>query len=422
MKQPYPLFIALRYLRARRREGFISFISLVSMVGIALAVAVLIVVTSVMDGFEHELQRRILGVASHASLYGGGGRLEEWAQLREQALARDDVVAAAPFVEGQGVAFSLRPQPGRRASTSAVEVRGIVPSLEATVSEIGSMMREGTLEVLEGRRRIVIGTGLAETLGVGVGDSIAIAIAEQPRRTLARIVPRMMDFTVAAIFDAGMYEYDQGLVFVALDEAATLFGTGGHPSGLRITVRDVYAAPAIAFELTESLERPLFGTDWTREHVNFFASIRISKAIMFVILSMVIAVAAFNIVSTLVMVVREKRGDIAILRTFGASPGSVLTVFATQGTLIGAVGTALGIVLGIVVALQLGDLVALIEGTFGIDLLSADVYWLDQLPTRLDPGEIARIGLLAFALAATATVYPAIAAARQLPAEALRHE
>ncbi len=424
MKQPFELSIALRYLRARRRESFISFISLVSMLGIGLAVAVLIVVTSVMDGFEYELQRRILGVASHASIYGLDGTLEEWGELRARGLERGDVLGAAPFVEGQGMAIAWQGEADTAVAASAgLLVRGVDPALEPTVSELGALMREGSLAELEaGSYRIVIGAGAADELDVGVGGRLVLALAQNPLITPVGIQPRMRRFTVAGIFDAGMYEYDQGLALVHIEDAARLFRTSGEPSGLRLAVADVYAAPAIVIELAQTAGERTYVVDWTQEHVSFFASIRLSKSIMFVILSMVIAVAAFNIVSTLVMVVRDKRGDIAILRSFGASPASIVKVFASQGMLIGLVGTLFGLLLGLLVTTQLQNAVALIERVLDVDLLSAEVYWLGELPSRLQLAEVGRICGLALLLAIAATVYPALAAARQQPAEALRYE
>ena len=440
MKQPYELAIAARYLRAPRGESFISFISLVSMIGIGVAVAVLIVVTSVMDGFEYELQRRILGVASHASIYAADGTLEEWSELRDRGLERGYVLGAAPFVEEQAMAMTwddigdetgegggepaaASADAGTAIATAGLLIRGIDPALEPTVSEIGSLLRSGSLSALEpGAYRIVIGVGAAETLGVDVGDRLVLALAKSPMVTAVGIRPRTRAFTVAGIFDAGMYEYDQGLALVHIEDAARLFRTGGQPGGLRLTVADVYAAPFVSVDLARTAGEDTYVTNWTREHVSFFASIRLSKSIMFVILSMVIAVAAFNIVSTLVMVVRDKRGDIAILRSFGAPPSSIMKVFASQGTMIGLVGTLLGLVLGLLVTTQLQNAVELIEAVLDVDLLSAEVYWLGELPSRLRVVEIGRICGLALLLAIAATIYPALAAARQPPAEALRYE
>jgi lipoprotein-releasing system permease protein len=415
LKQPYELSIALRYLRARRRKSFISFISLVSMVGIGLAVAVLIVVLSVMNGFEYTLQQKILGFAAHATINGYDGPLEDWQALRRRALARSDVAAAAPFVEGEALAAADD-------LTAPVTVRGVVPALEGTVSTIEDTLTSGRLSSLSpGSFRVLIGAELAKELGIGVGDRVVLALAEATV-TPAGIAPRVRAFTVAGVFNAGMYEYDRGLVFVNMEDAERLFSTHGRATGLRLAVRDVYSANRIAVALARGLHERSYVMDWTREHANFFTSIRLTRSIMFVILSMVIAVAAFNIVSTLVMVVRDKRGDIAILRSFGAAPRSILTVFASQGTLIGLVGTLLGVGLGLLVTAELGSIVKLIEAWFHVDLLAAQVYFLSELPSQIRGGEVTRICLLALALAVLATVYPAFSAARQPPAEALRYE
>ena len=407
--------MAFRYLRARSRNGFISFISLVSMVGIGLAVAVLIVVLSVMNGFEYELQQRILGMVSDAAITGLDGPLDDWQAVRERALAREDVVAAAPFVEGQGVIVAGE-------TTAGVGVRGIEPLLEPAVSVIADVLREGSIEALEaGSFNMLIGSMLAEDLGIGVGDSIVLVLA-QGRVTPAGIFPRMRSFTVAGVFEAGMYEYDRGLTFVNMHDGARLFATRGQASGVRLAVTDIYAAGRTATELALDLGGGFYVTDWTRQHVNFFRSIQLTKTIMFVILSLVVGVAAFNIVSTLVMVVRDKRGDIAILRSYGASPFGILAIFANQGTLIGLLGTLFGVGLGLLVVSQLQGAVAAFEAWFNLDLLSGEVYFISDLPARAQAGEVTRIALLALLLAVAATFYPALSAARQAPAEALRHE
>lgn len=415
MRQPYQLSIALRYLRAHSRAGFVSFISLVSMVGIGLGVAVLIVVLSVMNGFEHELQQRILGMVSDATLTGLDQPLEDWRAVRERALERPDVVAAAPFVEGQGMVVHGQ-------AIAGVAVRGVDPALEVQVSRIGENLTAGRVSDLEpGAYNIVLGVNLAETIGARLGDRVVLVLA-QGNVTPAGVVPRMRSFTVSGIFDAGMYEHDRGLVFVNLDDAARLYRTGGRATGLRLSVTDIYRAGSVVADLAVDLGGGFYVSDWTRQHVNFFRSIALTKTIMFIILSLVIGVAAFNIVSTLIMVVREKRGDIAILRSFGASPRSIMAVFASQGTLIGVVGTLFGLALGVLVTSQLEAIVALLEAWLGVDLFTGEVYEVSDLPTQMRFAEIGRICLVASALAVAATFYPAMSAARQPPAEALRHE
>ena len=415
MKQPYELYMALRYLRAHGRNGFISFISLVSMVGIGLAVAVLIVVLSVMNGFENELQQRILSIVSHATISGIDEPLEDWSAVRETALARDDVIAAAPYVEGQGLTIVGE-------ALAGVRVRGVDTSLEQEVSAIGELMQEGRLETLEaGSFRTAIGRSLAEELGVSLGDSLVLMLAEG-RVTPAGMLPRMRRLEVTGIFEAGMFEYDRGLIYMNMEDAGLLFSTGGKATGLRLTVTDIFLAGQVSEQLARALGGGFYIGDWSRQHSNFFRSIQLTKSIMFVILSMVIAVAVFNIVSTLVMVVRDKRGDIAILQSFGASARSVMAVFASQGTFIGVIGTAFGLALGVLVASQLGGIVAFAENSLGIDLLAEEVYFISDLPTEIRIPEIARIGALAILLAILATLYPAISASRQPPAEALRYE
>ena len=415
MHQPYQLAIALRYLRARSRDSFISFISLVSMVGIGLAVAVLMVVLSVMNGFEYELRQGILGMVSHATLTGYEGPLEDWQAVREKALAQPGVVAAAPLVEGQGMAVVGEQFAG-------IQVRGIVPDLETGVSEVGNLLIAGDLASLApGSYNIAIGSALAELLGLEVGDELVLLLA-QARVTPAGILPRVRSFTVTGIFEAGMYDYDRGLAFVHMDDAARLFQTAGRATSLDLKVTDIYSARQTVTTLALDLGGGFYVSDWSAQHANVFRSIAITKSIMFILLSMVVAVAAFNIVSTLVMVVREKRGDIAILRSFGATPRGIMSIFASQGTAIGVIGTLFGLVLGMLIMRYLNAAVGLIESIFDVELVSAEVYFIADLPTQARFDEIGQISLLALILAVAATIYPALKAAHQQPAEDLRYE
>ena len=415
MRQPYEIFMALRYLRVRGRNGFISFISLVSMVGIGLAVALLIVVLSVMNGFEYELRQRILNIMSHATISGVDQPLEDWRAMRDAVLASPEVTGAAPYVQGQGLLLAGE-------TLAGVQVRGIDPALESDVSVISALLDQGRLESLEpGAYRVLIGAALAAEMDVGVGDSLVLVLAEGTI-TPAGLAPRMRRLQVAGTFDAGMFEYDRGLIYVHLEDAARLFRTGGAATGLRLAVADIFQAGRVSAELARALGGGFYVSDWSRRHVNFFRSIQMTKSIMFVIFSLVVAVAVFNILSTLVMVVRDKRSDIAILQSFGASSRSIAAVFAAQGTLIGVIGTALGVVLGVAIASQLGNAAAFVEAALGIDLLSEEIYFIGDLPTDIRPREVIRIASLGLALAILATLYPAVSASRQPPMEALRHE
>ena len=419
MRQPYPFWIALRYLRTRGRRSFISFISLVSMVGIAVAVAVLITTMSVINGFEAELERRILGVSADAAVYGFEAPLQAWEQVSAEAVAQPGIRAAAPFVEGTGMV-------GGANGLVGVSVRGIQPNLERSVSNIAERMVSGTVGTLESDAwNVVIGVSLASELGLELGDELVLVLPEV-RVTLAGLTPRRRAFTVTGIFEVGMREYDRGLLLVGFDKAAILFRTGGEATGVGFDLENIYDAPLVAGRFAQDLVDRTGGRvyvgDWTQQHANVFRSIQLTKPILFIMLSLVVAVAAFNIVSTLFMVVREKRGDIAILRSCGATPGSILSLFTTQGAAIGAVGTVAGLGLGALLVLNLGGLVGFIESVFGLDLLSSEAYLIGDLVTEVRPGEVFRICALSALLAVAATLYPAITAARQPPAEALRYE
>ncbi len=415
MLKPVELAIALRYLRSKNKNRFISFISLVSVAGIAIAVAVLIVVLSVMNGFEYEVRGKILQVVAHAAITGIDGKLEEWSLVEDIVSAHPETVSVARFVSGQGMLVGVDDIKG-------VEVRGVDPVAELATSGIGGLMEQGSLESLEpGLFRMVIGQELATMLGVGVGDKLIMMIS-QGVVTPAGLVPRMRRFEISGIFSAGMYEYDRGLVYTNVADAARLFRLGEAVTGIRLTVEDPLRAPVTVRTIAESLGRDVFITDWTRQHANFFRSIQLTKSIIFVILLLVVAVAAFNIVSTLVMIVREKSAEIAILRTLGASPVGVLGIFVVQGGLIGMIGTLFGVVLGVAVALNLDWIVAGIERLIGFRFLAPDIYFISDFPSRVQPGDIVKVAGIAVLLAFVSTIYPAWRGAVAAPVKALRHE
>ena len=414
---PYELRIGRRYLRSTGNR-FLSFISLMSMVGVAIGVAVLIVVLSVMNGFERELRERILSMTSHATVTTFGAGLQDWPALRERALANPAVEAVAPYVEGEALLIGERSD----GVSAAVALRGIDPVLEAQVSAIGERLRSGSLEALEpGSYRMLLGAEVAARLGVAAGDTVVAAIA-QGTVTPAGVVPRMRRFTVAGVFYSGMYEIDNGLALVNLGDAGRLFRTGEDVSGLRLKVRDPLRAPSVAREVARGMDGGFLVEDWTQRHANFFRSIELTKRMMFFILLLVVAVAAFNIVSTLVMAVKDKQPDIAILRTLGARPGSVLAIFATQGTVIGLLGTLGGVALGVLLSVNLERLVHGLERLLGTRFMDASVYLMSDLPAHVEAADVTLIAATAFALCCLSTLYPAWRAARTHPAKALRHD
>ncbi len=415
MFSPYEVFVGLRYTRAKRRNHFISFISLTSMLGIALGVTALITVLSVMNGFEKELRERILGMASHATVSALDGRLGDWRGAMATASRHDEVIGAAPFVRSE----VMLSHSGR---VSGALLRGVMPEHEPDVSEITTNLVSGTLDTLQpGEYGIVLGVELARYLGVWTGDRVTV-VTPEAGITPAGILPRLKRFTVTGLFEVGMYEYDRNLALVHIDDAGRLLRLDGAVSGVRLKLRDLFLAPRVVREVAGELGGAFSVRDWTREHANFFRAIQTEKRVMFIILLLIVAVAAFNIVSTLVMTVNDKQADIAILQTLGATPRSVMTVFIVQGALIGVIGTLLGLAGGITLALNVETLVPAIERLFGVRFLSPDVYYISDLPSDLHWSDVGRIAMMSLLLSLLATLYPAWRASRTQPAEALRYE
>ena len=415
----YELLIGLRYTRAQPREGagnrFISFIALISMLGLALGVAALIVVLSVMNGFQKELRERILGVVSHIQVSGGSGELEDWGKTLQGVARHPRVKAAAPYVQAQGM-LSFDGQ------VRGMMVRGILPEAEDKVANFVRYMKVGKLDaLLPGEFGMVLGSELARALRVRQGDKITL-LAPQGMVTPAAILPRIKQFRVVGIFEAGMFEFDSGLALVHLNDAQKLYRMDGRVSGVRLKVDDLFAAPQIGRELMRYLDGDIWISDWTRSHANFFRAVEIEKRMMFLILLLIVAVAAFNIVSTLVMAVQDKRADIAILRTLGASPRSIMGIFVVQGTLIGVVGLLAGIAGGVALALNIDVVVPALERALGLQFLAKDVYYISDLPSDLHWSDVWTIGGVSFVLTLLATLYPSWRASRTQPAEALRYE
>ena len=417
MFQPFELFVGLRYTRAKRRNHFISFISLISIVGIMLGVTALITVTSVMNGFEEEMTARIVGASSHATVTALGEPLSDWEPLAELAAENDEVIGAAPYGEGQAMLVHA----GR--STGAL-IRGVLPDVEGAVSELGENL-EGAesldAALVPGEFGILLGADLAAFLGAVRGDRIMLITPEASVTPLG-FTPRVKRFLVTGVFRFGMYQFDRNLAVVHAADAAALFrlGKGGF-SGLRLKLEDTARAPLVARELRDSLGFDWFVSDWTRQNANYFAAVKMEKTMMFIILSMIVAVAAFNIVSTLVMLVQDKQGDIAILRTQGASPASILAIFIVQGTLIGVLGTVAGLAGGIALASNIDVVVPFVERFTG-PVLNPEVYYIDEMPSDLRWPDVIKVGAMSFGLALIATLYPAWRASRTDPASALAYE
>jgi lipoprotein-releasing system permease protein len=417
---PYEWLIGVRYLRSQHRSGLVSFVAFMSVIGLALGGAVLVVVLSVLNGFETELRSRMLSVTSHATISGLEGDITDWRPAQEQLSRVPGVRAVAPYVEARGLLAHGQ-------NVAGTLVRGIEPAAEGKTAGFGSRMRDGELADLEaGKFRIILGSALAEELGVKKGDSVVLMTPEGTV-TPAGLVPRQRRCTVSGIFESGMYEFDRGLALVHMSDAAKLYRLGDRVTGLRLALDDPFQAPRLVRSAAESLDiasnqNGFYVSDWTRDHANFFRSIELTKSMMFFILLILVVVAAINLIATLVMIVKEKQTDIAILRTMGAAPNNVLRIFVVQGALIGLVGTVAGALLGWVLALNVTSVVHGIERLFGVQFLDPSVYLMSDLPSEVHLADVLQVGGVALLLAALATIYPAWRAARTLPAEALRHE
>ena len=414
---PFEWLVGLRYTRAGKRSArnsFISFISLISMAGIALGVAALIVVLSVMNGFQKEVRDRMLSVLAHIEVSDANGALPDWQQTAREAFLDKDVKGAAPYVAGQAMMT-------RDDTVRGVVVRGVLPEEEPKVSDVAGQIKQGSFNDLRaGEFNIVLGLELARSMQARVGDKVTL-IAPQGQVTPAGVIPRLKQFTVVAIFEAGHFEFDSSLAFMHLEDAQKMFRLEA-PSGLRLRIADMQRAPQVAQDLSRILTGDVLISDWSRQNRNWFAAVQTEKTMMFIILTLIIAVAAFNLVSTLVMTVTDKQADIAILRTLGSSPGSIMKIFMIQGALVGLIGTAIGVASGVLVALNVDVIVPAIEYMLGVQFLPRDIYLISALPSDLRWPDVGTIGMVAVVLAFLATLYPSWRAARVRPAEALRYE
>jgi lipoprotein-releasing system permease protein len=417
MFKPLELFIGLRYLRAKRRNQFISFISLTSMLGIVLGVTALITVLSVMNGFEKELRERILGMASHITVSRIDGEgLQDWAELGKAIEQTDNrVIGLAPYIRKE-VMLSVGP------AVQGSLLRGISPERDPQVSDVWQHMLYGELgDLRPGEFGIILGQGLARSLGVVMGDKVTV-VTPQASSTPAGILPRLKRFTVKGIFEVGMNEYDSALALVNIEDAQRLFRMNDTVTGLRLKLTDMYQAVPVRNELVKALPGGYWVSDWTMRHANLFRAVRIEKTMMFIILLLIVAVAAFNIVSTLVMVVTDKQADIAILRTLGSTPRSIMAIFMVQGMVIGVIGVLLGMAGGVSLALNIDTVVGWLEGVLGIQFMPADVYYISTFPSDLHWDDVFKITTVSFVLSVIGTLYPAWRASRTQPAEALRYE
>ena len=414
MVKPLPVATGLRYLRAKRRNGFISFISMASILGIALGVTVLITTLSVMSGFQREIRDRMLQMTAHATVSAAGDSMEGWPHAVEVALQDPRVAGAAPYVDIQALIKGTRNQPAM--------VRGVVPSEEKKVSVLADKMKKGSVDSLTpGSFNIVLGQELALWLGADVGDSVMVMLADE-RITAVGAMPSMKRFKVSGIFEAGYNEIDKGLAVVNMSDLQRVLKMGDGVTGVRLKLHDMEQSWDVARNLAENLQGPYRISDWTSENANLYHSLKMEKTVMGILLSLIIAMGAFNLVSSQVMLVTDKQADIAILRTLGLTPRGVMQVFMVQGSLIGIIGTVLGVVGGITLTMNLERILGLIESVFNVTLLPADVYYITGLPYDLQASDVLVITIVALTMSFLATLYPAWRAARTDPAEALRYE
>ena len=413
--RPFELFVGLRYTRAKRRTHFISFISIASMLGIALGIAALITVMSVMNGFEKEIRARLLGAAAHIQVLGLDKGLADWESVAREAKSHPQVEHAAPFVGAQALLST-------GTAVRGVYVRGVVPDLEEQVADFGKHMLKGNLADLRpGEFGIVLGIGLARSLGLRQGDKVTL-LAPGGLVTPAGLMPRHKQFTVTGIFAVDHNELDSALALVRMEDAQVMYRLDSSVTGVRLKVKNLDDAPRIARDLTRIIRTEANLSDWTQQNANYFRAIQIEKRMMFIILTLIIAVAAFNLVSTLVMVVTDKHPDIAILRTLGASPASIMKIFVVQGAVIGIIGTLLGVGAGVLLALNIDVVVPAVERAFNFQILSREVYYISELPSDLHWRDVWSVAVVSLFLAFVATIYPSWRASRVNPAEALRYE